>query len=147
MCDDPRCSAHLQTPAQRLAQLAMQIGRSGWALVGNLPSPEHPAGYAYTVGMTPRGLPELLMDGDPEHVRTPLGDLVDALLLTPDAFVDGNHVRVITPGGDPFTVRLAGPTEALTRRACLAVELYASRHTLRVMEVATAMVALPNTAG
>jgi hypothetical protein len=84
MCDDPT-----MTKGDALARMASLVEEYGWAIQAVVGDRVHPP-WAYTVGLTLRGLPELVVTG----VRAP--EARDVLNEFADSAV--HHDEVLSPG-------------------------------------------------
>ena len=85
------------------------IDRVGWAVTAVLPTPDDPgAPFAYTVGLTAHGHPELIIAGlDPLIAQALLGDLAGRVYDTAARFTHGQRVTDLLAGYD--AVILDGP--------------------------------------
>lgn len=57
-CDNPACFGSHHTPAQIKRKILRLIRDHGWAVMGVMGSP----GFAYTIGLTAKKMPELYVD-------------------------------------------------------------------------------------
>ena len=112
-CDDPTMS-----PERYLAWLTAVIGEHGWAIQG-IERERHRPPWAYTVGLSPHGKPELLVTGLPLRRAADLLNDVAEHVLHADEPAPGEQVPLI---GGPVVeyVRIAHPEVHLLR----AVDLY-----------------------
>ncbi len=78
------------------------IDRVGWAVTAVLPTPEDPgAPFAYTVGLTAHGHPELIIAGlDPLIAQALLNDLAGRVYDTAARFTHGQRVSDLLAGYD-----------------------------------------------
>jgi Domain of unknown function (DUF4262) len=113
LCDHPDA-----TPYDYLDHLRTLITRFGWSVQGVERDRIHPP-WAYTVGLTPRGLPELVATGLPLRRATALLNGVAAHAVHASAPTPGEQVPLV---GGPLIeiVKVAEPTAHLLR----AVDLY-----------------------
>lgn len=77
-----------------MANLAKIIKESGWVVQGVFPTVDDPgAAFAYTIGLTDAGLPELLISGNLKHelMQTLLNSI--AQLHIAEEFVDGDVIE------------------------------------------------------
>ncbi|MDD4866187.1 MAG: DUF4262 domain-containing protein [Mycobacterium sp.] len=90
------------------------IDRVGWAVVGVCPtvnSPEETTPFAYTVGLTAHGYPELVIAGlDPRTSQALLNDLANRVYGQAVRFTHGQHVSDLIAGCDAVIVE--GPVIA-----------------------------------
>ena len=114
-CDDPTL-----TPERYLAQLTALIARHGWAVQGIERERGRPP-WAYTVGLTGLGRPELLVTGLVPTRAVVLLNAVAAHLVHAEVPAPGEQVPLV---GGPVVefVRLPHPEVHLLR----AVDLYGS---------------------
>jgi Domain of unknown function (DUF4262) len=112
-CDHPESSHQ-----DYLDHMQGLIDRFGWAVVGIEDDQIHPP-WAYTLGLTPRGRPELVVTGMPLPSATWLLNAVSAYVLDTAVPRPGESVRV---EGGPLmeVVRVAEPSAHLLT----AVEFY-----------------------
>lgn len=87
-CDDPAL-----TYPEYLAQMAALADEYGWAVQG-VERERHRPPWAYTVGLTPRGRPELLITGLPLRRSTELLNRMGAELLHRETPVAGEQMRL-----------------------------------------------------
>jgi hypothetical protein len=84
------------------------IDRVGWAVTAVLPTPDDPdtAGpFAYTVGLTAHGHPELAIAGlDPATAQALLNDLASRVFDKAERFSHGQHVSDLIVGYDAVIV-------------------------------------------
>ena len=112
-CDHPESSHQ-----DYLDHMQGLIDRFGWAVVGIEDDQVHPP-WAYTLGLTPRGRPELVVTGLPLPHATWLLNTVASYMLDDAVPLPGDEVLV---EGGPLmeVVRVTEPTAHLVT----AVELY-----------------------
>ena len=121
-CDDPT-----MTPERYLAWLTATIAEHGWAIQGVERERDRPP-WAYTVGLTPRAKPELLVTGLPlRRAASLLNDIAEHVLHAEEPVL-GEQVPLI---GGPVVefVRLPHPEVHLLR----ATDLYGS--SVRALQV------------
>lgn len=71
--DDSRAAAK----AMAIADMRDKVAKHGWGVVGVFPTPGDPGpGFAYTVGLSEKGLPELVMYGLPTEVAHDIVNMV-----------------------------------------------------------------------
>jgi hypothetical protein len=115
-CDHPE-----NTHQDYLDHMQGLIDRFGWAVVGLEGDRIHPA-WAYTLGLTPHGKPELVVTGLPLPRATQLLNAVAPYVL--DTAVPRPGEQVLLEGGPMMeVVRVAEPTAHLVT----AVEFYGPR--------------------
>ncbi|GAA5131233.1 DUF4262 domain-containing protein [Pseudonocardia adelaidensis] len=88
-CDDPAL-----TYPEYLARMARLADEYGWAVQGVERERFRPP-WAYTVGLTPRGRPELLVTGMPLHRCSELLDAVAPHLLHDEPPAAGERLRLV----------------------------------------------------
>jgi hypothetical protein len=114
-CDHPE-----STWQEYLDHMQGLIDRFGWAVVGIEDDQIHPA-WAYTLGLTPHGSPELVVTGLPLPRTTWLLNAVAPYVL--DTAVPRPGEEIVVEGGPSMeVVRVGEPTAHLE----LAVEFYGS---------------------
>lgn len=123
MCDDPT-----MTKGDALARMASMVEEYGWAVQGVEGDRVHPP-WAYTVGLTLRGLPELVVTGvrllDARDVLNEwAGDVIRGEVLSPGQVLRCPH------GSEMEIVELAHPDAHLLT----AVSLYPGT-TLRALQL------------
>ncbi len=122
------------------ADIIDKIERFGWGVMGILASPTNP-GFVYTVGLTGKGLPELLAVADDYHDGYAVIEAAAALMVSDSAlFVDGSHITV--PVGDTNRIfHVVGNTKENYRRAAKARSIYGPRRmkvtVLQLVDAAT----------
>jgi hypothetical protein len=97
------------------------IDRYGWAVTAVFPTDDAPgAPFAYTVGLTTHGYPELIISGlDPTISQTLLNDLAARVYDRAEQFTAGQRISDLLAGYDAVIVE--GPaTEALHPGAAFA---------------------------
>lgn len=129
-CDHDRYDA---APGGVVGEAVRKIGLHGYTFIAVHATPW----FAYSVGLTPHGLPELLMEGeDPLRCHKLLEALATLLLDDPTLVADGAPVAVTPPGEDePVILNLLAPTKATYLRAAVARKLYAADYRVRVVPV------------
>ncbi len=122
-CDHPE-----STRQDYLDHMQGLIDRFGWAVVGLEDDRIHPP-WAYTLGLTPHGKPELVVTGLPLPRATWLLNAVASYVL--ETTVPGPGDEVVIEGcPSPEVVRVAEPTAHLV----LAAEFYGPRiHALQLV--------------
>src|SRR2546423_1074392 len=85
------------------------IDRVGWAVTAVVPTADDPgSGFAYTVGLTAKGLPELVIAGlDPTIAMALLNDLAGRVYHHAAQFTHGQRIADLLVGYDAVIV--AGP--------------------------------------
>jgi len=115
-CDHPGA-----TQADYLAHMRALINSQGWAVQGVQRDGVHPP-WAYTVGLTPTGLPELVVTGLSQVRAAPLLNGVASRLLLWQYLLPGDQLEL--PAGPTIeVVRVAEPAAHLLT----AVDLYGTR--------------------
>jgi hypothetical protein len=110
-----------------LGHLRTMVAGHGWAVQGIERDKIHPP-WAYTVGLTPHGRPEIAVTGLPLMRAARLLNEVAAHVMHAGALRPGEHIALV--GGPQIeVVEVAEPTAHLE----IAVELYGSR--LRALQV------------
>jgi Domain of unknown function (DUF4262) len=99
-CDNPQA-----TKADHDASMRALIDRYGWAIQFVEPSRIHPP-WAYTVGLTEYGKPELVVTGMPANRATELLNNVAAHVLHAQAPTPGTQMQL---NGGPFVEYVALP--------------------------------------
>lgn len=99
------------------------IDRVGWAVMHVLPTADEPGTltpFAYTVGLTAHGYPEMIIAGlDPAMSQTLLNDLAQRVFDRAERFTAGQRINDLLAGYDAIIVE--GPaTEALYPGAAFA---------------------------
>jgi len=113
-----RCDNPTMTHEQYLAHLTVLIGRHGWAVQGVERDRAHPP-WAYTVGLSGLGKPELVVTGLPLTRAAELLNSVAWHVVHDRAPAAGEQIPLIDGPVIEF-VRLAQPDVHL----CCAVDLY-----------------------
>jgi Domain of unknown function (DUF4262) len=93
LCDDPTL-----TYPEYLARMVRLVDEYGWAVQG-VGGGRHRPPWAYTVGLTPRSRPELLITGLPELRSGKLLNGIAASLLRRETPASGERMR---PAGGPL---------------------------------------------
>ena len=88
-CDDPSL-----TYPEYLARMAELVDKYGWAVQG-VERERHRPPWAYTVGLTPCGRPELLITGLPLRRSTELLNRMGAQLLCRETPAPGERLRLV----------------------------------------------------
>lgn len=83
----------------------------GWAVIGVLPDrPNNIPGFSYTVGLTARGLPELITVGLPSDAAHLILNAAARLLLAGNRFEPGQRLHDLA--NFPLTIRVVDDADA-----------------------------------
>lgn len=106
MCDNPLCVGHGRTQAQIVAEIRRTIKSSGWAVMGVFDTP----GFAYTVGLTAKGSPELYYSfdapGEPDSLTNAqklLNKLADRIVNSGEHVGHNSTVELVDDAATPWT--------------------------------------------
>jgi hypothetical protein len=106
MCEDPLCVGHGRTQAQILAETRSKIRKHGWVIFGVLDNP----GFAYTVGLTAKRLPELYYSldapGTPDsltNAQTTLNKITTQLLQGGESVGHNSSIQITDDDGNQWT--------------------------------------------